>query len=214
MDLPRRVGDRTLQGWLLRRGAGVAAVGALLATLGDVGQLWVGNAARAELGLAAPPAGLIVPATLLGVLGIPLYALGYGARALSARERGRAAALVAASGAAFAALGATVHGVTGLVIAHGIVPPGLDPLEGILASGPIALWLWALAGGALVCAGVAELRLRPRLDTRALANPLVLTVLIAAASPLLGLPLRDFVGPASANLAHLAFFAALARSAA
>jgi hypothetical protein len=198
-------------GWLLKRGARVAAFGGLLATTGDFGQLWVGNAARAELGLVAPPEGLIVPATLLGVLGLPLYALGYGACALVARERASAAALLAVSGAAFATLGASVHGVTGLLIAHGIVPPGLDPFQGILASGPIALWLWALAGAALVCAGIAELCARPRLDARALANPLVLTVLIAVASPLLGSPLRDFVGPASVNLAHLAFFAALAR---
>lgn len=70
-----------LEGWLSRRGPALAALGALLATCGDFGLLWVGNAARRELELIAPPAGMIVPSTLLGVVGIPLYALGYLARA-------------------------------------------------------------------------------------------------------------------------------------
>lgn len=186
----------------------VALAGAVLATAGDLGQLWTGNALRPELGLPAPPPGLIVPATLAGAVGIPLYAAGYAARAWHRRAAAPARALaVAVAGAAFAALGGTVHAVTGLFIQldAGRSTAGLDPLQGILAAGPIVVSLWALAAAVFLVAAAAELSL-PQAWPARLANPLVLTLAIAGAAPLTGTPWQDFVAPASVNLAHLVFF--------
>jgi hypothetical protein len=54
----------------------VAAGAAAMATLGDLGQLWVVNAGRPDLLLPTPRPWVIVIATLAGALTIPLYALG------------------------------------------------------------------------------------------------------------------------------------------
>jgi hypothetical protein len=192
------------QEWLARRGAALALVGAAMACIGDTGQLWVVNAARPELHLARAPAEAIVWATLLGTIGIPLYALGYCARALRAPRGGFA---LAAAGCAFAALGGAVHAATGALIganAPGIAD-GLAPLQGVLQSGPVSLSLWATAGIAFLVAGGAELRLCATWRERA-TNPLLLTLAVSLGALLLDLPWRDFVGPAAINLAHLAFF--------
>ena len=192
----------------IRTGILTAALGALAATMGDLGQLWVVNAGRPALALPAPPGGLIVPATLAGVLGIPLYALGYAARARTAQGTAPGAAVVVMlAGTAFAVLGGSVHGITGVLISHNVggMAGGLDPLQGVLSSGPISLTLWGLATAALLCAALAEARL-PQPRASRLCNPLVLTLLLTAAAALLPLPWRDFVGPAAVNIAHLVFF--------
>jgi len=198
-----------LDRWFANHGWWLAAGGAILATAGDCGQLWTVNAARPALGLPAPPPWLLVPATLAGALGIPLYGIGYFARARRARrEAPVTAAVVMLAGATFAVLGGIVHAVTGVSISHdaGGIAAGLDPLQGILAAGPVVVSLWSLAGAAFVTAGGAELCLPQGWRSR-LGNPLVLTILLAAAAPLTGSPWQDFLGPASVNIAHIAFFA-------
>jgi len=190
-----------------RRAEAIALVGAVLALLGDLGQLWTVNAARPGLGLGAPPAGLIVWATLLGAFGIPLYAFGY--RAEARRLAGRPdAVLVGRAGVAFAVIGGSVHATTGVLVAEnarGIVGAS-DPLQGILAAGPIVLALWAAAAVALLVAGLAHFRAAPRLADR-LWNPLGLTLAAMALALLLPLPWRDFAAPAGVNVAHLLWFA-------
>lgn len=193
--------------------ARIATVCAVLATLGDFGQLWTGNSGRPELGLVPPPGWLIVPATLAGALGIPFYALGYVARAKQAGDgASRRATIVAWAGSAFAVLGGTVHAVTGVLVHSrvGQIASGLDPLAGILASGPIVLTLWALALAAFLVASTAELML-PQAPRERVASPLVLTILLSVASSLLPLPWRDIVQPAAVNIAHVLFFAILSR---
>lgn len=196
----------------LARIATVAAVGA---TVGDFGQLWTANAGRPELGLLVPPDWLIVVSTLLGAVGIPFYALGYLERTrpmLPAAPRRAAVVMVMAF--MFAALGGSVHAVTGLLIhtRTGGIASGLDPVQGILASGPIVLTLWALALVTFMVAAVAEATLPQTLAQRA-RGPLVLTIAITMAASLLPLPWCDIVGPAAFNIAHVIFFAALSRRA-
>lgn len=84
------------------------------------------------------------------------------------------------------------------------------PLQGVLRSGSIMLTLWFLAGLAFVVATGTELRLAQHRRWWAF-NPLVLTIIIGAAAPLFGLPWRDFLGPGSINVAHVIFFAHMAR---
>jgi len=63
----------TLGAWIERHGWLVAAFGALTATAGDLGQLWVVNAARPQLLVPAPPRETIVFATIGGAVGIPIW---------------------------------------------------------------------------------------------------------------------------------------------
>ena len=60
---------------------GAALAGAVAASAGDLALLWAGWAADGRLGIAAPPPGTLVAGHYLGVLGIPLYGLGYRALA-------------------------------------------------------------------------------------------------------------------------------------
>jgi hypothetical protein len=88
----------------------------------------------------------------------------------------------------------------------GDIASGLDPLAGILASGPIVLSLWALAAAALLGAAAAEAAL-PQPAWRRMLNPGVLLVVLTGLAQALPLPWRDVLGPAAANLAHVGFFA-------
>lgn len=188
------------------RRVAVALLGAVAALVGDLGQLWTVNAARPALGLPTPPEGTIVWGTLLGVFGIPCYALGY--RAACRRLHGRPGApLAAAAGTVFAVLGGTVHATTGVLIAENArgIAGDTDPLRGILEAGPIVLALWGVAGVALVVAGAALLRAAEGIGAR-LWNPLVLTVVGVLGAQALPLPWRDFAGPAAVNVAHLLWF--------
>jgi hypothetical protein len=171
--------------------------------------LWVVNAGRPDLRLPVPPDGLIVLATLAGTIGIPLYGLGYYVRAAGAQAvaPGRAAVL-AVGGTVFAVLGGVVHGV---LVANDVagVASGLDPLQGVLSSGPIVLTLWGLAAVALLVTALAEASV-PQPHVERLFNPLLLTVAITAASGLMAPPWRDLIAPAAVNIAHLLFFGRLA----
>lgn len=197
--------------WLRRWGWLVALIGALVATLGDLGQLWAVNAGRPALALTALPRSVVVVATLAGTLGIPLYAFGYYVRAHRARHSGPTCAVVVASaGTALAVLGGAVHAVTGAAVLNDVggIASGLDPLQGVLASGPIVVALWGLAAAAFACAAIAELCL-PQAPVARLFNPAVVTLVLTAAAPLLPLPWPDFVAPAALNIAHVIFFTRL-----
>lgn len=191
----------------------VAAVGALVATAGDFGQLWCANAGRPEIQLPAPPPSLIAIATLAGAFAIPLYGLGYRARAreMSALAPRRALA-VSVFGVAFAIIGGTVHATTGTLISlrAGQIADGLDPLQGILASGPIVLTLWLIATFLFLIAGASEAAL-PQAPARRLANPILLTLAFTGLGLSLPLPWRDFLAPAALNIAHGALFTSLVR---
>ena len=193
--------------------ARIAFACSIAATLGDFGELWTANAGRAELHLVPPPDWLIVPATLAGALGIPLYSLGYHARACEAFDaEPRRAGWLSVSGLVFAVLGGMVHGVTGVLIhaKAGGIASGLDPIGGILASGPIVVTLWALALLAFLVTAALEASL-PQAPLQRLRNPLVATVVLTAVTAVLPLPWRDIVGPAAFNIAHVVFFAGLSR---
>lgn len=200
--------------WLEGNGASLAAAGAAMASIGDLGQLWIVNAARPMLQLPVPPSDLVVWATLLGAFGIPLYGLGYWARSRCASDAPRTVpTIVAVSGIAFGVWGGMVHVATGVQISNnaGDIVGGLDPMQGILRSGPLLLSLWGAAGLAFFVASACEFRLALRgLDWA--FNPLVLTLVLTAVAQFLPLPWRDFVGPAAINFAHLAFFLRLTRT--
>ena len=113
---------------------GLALAGAVAASVGDLALLWVAWAADGRLGIASPPEGTLVIGHYLGVLGIPLYALGYRALADGIREAApRAARWVVALGAVGSVVGAVVHGLTGALTAVGIRTGGAiapDELSG------------------------------------------------------------------------------------
>lgn len=204
-------GESAATSFLHRWGWAVALLGAAVATLGDLGQLWIVNAARPVLQLAAPPRGLLVIATLAGTFGIPLYALGYCVRAHRARRAApRLSALVAWAGVALAIVGGTVHAATGFAIANnaGGIAGGLAPLEGIFSAGPIVIALWGLATVTFLCASIGELCL-PQPRALRICNPLVATLALSAAAAMMPMPWPDFIAPASLNIAHLVFFARL-----
>lgn len=193
-----------------RAAAAVALAAALAATLGDFGMLWAVNAGRPALGLAPPPPVVVPLAALLGALALPLYGLGYWARAcrVPAGQRVGRSRVTVGAGALAGAVGASVHATMGTLIANrvGEIASGLDPLEGIARSGPISLGLWAATAALLAVAGVAELGLAERRREWAF-NPFLVLVALSLLAPLLPLPWRDFVGPAAANVAHAVFFA-------
>lgn len=189
----------------IEKAASVALGGACLATLGDLLQLHVASeGARYPDGFL--PALLLV-GTILGVLGIPLYSWGYRARARIAPGTARFWRMaVGQGGSLFAAIGAAVHGATGVFLS---LDPDrgrdLTPYQGILASGPILVSLWAIASVTFLIAGLAELRLCESWRERAV-NPLILTVSILLASSALPPDYERLIGPASVNIAHVVFF--------
>lgn len=196
-----------------RRDLGLAFAGACAASLGDLGLLWAGWAGSGRFGMAAPPAGTLVVGHYLGVLGIPLYVLGY--RALGAgiadAAPGAARAIVVL-GAVGSVVGAVVHGVTA-VLAHVGARTGVPVSPDALATLPEAVFLlplWLLVGVALAIGSVAFAVAVARGGTRfpravALANPLDIALAIVVAS--LPFPrVAAFAIPAAPNLAHVVVF--------
>jgi hypothetical protein len=190
----------------------IASAAAVAATLGDLLMLYVANAARAELALPPPPAFALGVGAMLGVVAIPLYALGYiaVANAIGAGSR-RDARIVRWCGIGAAGLGASIHAGTALAIrGAGTSAP---PLEAVAASGRALLIGWALASLLVLVASVVVFRAGAagrRALPRAVAwlNPAAVTLLLGAA----GLPWeigRSFLVPAAPNLAHVVFFASL-----
>ena len=192
----------------------VAAIAALLASAGDLLLLWAANASRPELALPASPQHGLLLGGLLGVLGIPLYGLGYGALAQSltgASDTARRWIVWCAW--SLALVGAAIHGLTTRMIAAALESgaPGGDPLATVAASGALLVGLWALATILLIAAclplSIALARGRSTLPRwLGLANPLVWMLLLGSAG-LATEPLRAFLTPAAPNLAHALFFA-------
>jgi hypothetical protein len=207
---------------------GLALAGAVAASVGDLAMLWVAWAHDGRLGLARPPGGTLLAGHYLGVLGIPLYGLGYwvlarglhiaAPRAALPIAAPRAALAVAALGAIGSVVGAVVHGLTGVLIATAIrTGAGTAPdALGDLPEAAYLLPLWAIVGGALAFGSLVFATIVARGGTRwprwlAVVNPLALTIVIAviAASSAAPLPaLAALVAPAAPNLAHVVVFAA------
>ncbi len=194
------------------RDARFAGVAALIASVGDLLLLYVGNAQRSELGL--PEAGLtsLWLGGIAGVAAIPLYAFGYrAASVLVAEASARSARVLVLVGIAIGLLGAVIHGLTALLIATGLdaAKQASDPL-GAVADSSALLTLWGVAALLALIASSLFVWFVGRGKTRAprvaaLGNPVLLTIVLAGA----GLPfvlLRSFLTPAAPNIAHLIFF--------
>lgn len=195
----------------------IAALAALTATVGDLLMLYVSNSRRPELSLPPIPAASLQVGGVLGVLAIPLYAVGYhsASRIVEAASRGASRA-VFWLGSIGAVLGALIHGLTAIQI-HADLEAGAiarDPLSSVASWGPTILVLWGLAAASVLVASFlfGWLATRGSDSTRrlvGLANPALVTVvlmIVAMTTPLL----RSFLAPAAPNLAHVVFFGACA----
>lgn len=189
--------------------AGAAAMlAALLASTGDV--LLLAHGAARGAGDRTVDAPALILGNYLGVVFIPLYAIGYGLAAKGLGAARGSTRLFFPLGAAVSAYGAVVHGVTAVLIETNLAGEGgASP-----ASVPHAIYLmplWGLVFAALLV--VSALFTAAVLTGRtafprwfAVANPAVLMVLVAVAS--LPFPAAAaYVIPAAPNLAHVLFFA-------
>lgn len=197
-----------------RNACALAALAALAASAGDVLLLWYASGGRPDLPMLPPiGGGALVAGHYLGVLAIPLYAVGYGGVAQAIRGAGeRAARQVFLAGAFGAAYGAAVHGITAIAehAGRGAAGPAtpaaiLGPYTVFLGPLWIALAALALVGSVVYTRAVASgATLLPR--RMALASPVALcalAALLAAPTPL-G---RALLVPAAPNVAQLWFFA-------
>src|SRR5262249_52740784 len=99
----------------LRQAGIVAVVAAVLATLSDLVLLWTSYAHTGALGIPAPPAALLLPATYVGALAILCYAVGYWQAACGLLGAGKSVARrFFLLGAAVAGIGGVIHGMTGI----------------------------------------------------------------------------------------------------
>jgi hypothetical protein len=194
----------------------IPTLAAVVASARDLLMLWVANARRPELALGEPAAGWLALGGALGVLAIPLYAIGWrdAARIAAPGASPAAARALAAFGGASALLGAAIHALTALEIdaALGSDAPARDPLAAVAATGGTLVGLWAAAAACVLVASAIFARAAAWAGAGrlALATPVPLTLaLVALAVPwVLG---RAFLAPAAPNLAHVIFFAACAR---
>ena len=195
----------------MRSAAGVVAtLAAVLASAGDLLLLAVANGidpALAAGGTLRPAA--LVAGYYLGVLAIPLYALGYwhvGRRLPLPYRR-----VVTVLGACGAVVGATIHGVTGMAIATLQVPTAAGGVEALRPLAAYLAPLWTIIALATLVGSAAFVLPVVRGESTyprwlALANPIVVMVAIcacAAVSP----TAATLLVPASPNLAHVLFFA-------
>jgi hypothetical protein len=214
-----RGATETRDGWRPQgHSCALAALAAVIATVGDLLMLCVANAGRPELGLATMPLPALWIGGVLGVVAIPLYLFGYRAAATLAAPRfARHARVVAIAGTAGSVLGAVIHGCTAFFIRDGLASgaPAEDPLAAITGS-PLLLALWAVATLLVVAASVAfatAVRRGVLGVPRGLAwaNPAAVTIalsLVGSVTPMS----RAFIVPAAPNLAHVVFFVACARA--
>jgi hypothetical protein len=198
----------------MRVAFGVAAAAAAIATAGDLLLLWVANALRPELGLALPPPGALRLGAVLGVVSIPMYALGYAAASARAEPAlGPAARWTTVAGGLGAVLGCYIHAATAWLIEEDIRGAGPAavgaPLDMVADAGPALTVPWAgatvlvlFASGAMAYAALRGAVPRSWL----VANPAVATILLALAGTATELG-RAFLVPAAPNVAHVVFFA-------
>ena len=193
----------------------IATVAAALATTGDLLLLAVATSVTPTLapGGALREASLVV-GYYLGVLAIPLYALGYWHVSCGLPWRyGRA---VLALGTGGAVLGATIHGVTGAALHASSFGAGdaertgnslvtLLPFAAYLVPLGVLVAVALLAGSILFAIPVLRGESAYR-RWQVLVSPAVLVVVIGACASA-GTWSRALVAPASPNLAHLLFFA-------
>ena len=193
------------------RGFAVALCAAVAASLGDLALLLVGTAPHFGRALPAPTV-VLAGGGVLGVVGIPLYAVGYRAASSCIRARAPAGArVVRVAGLLAALIGAAIHAATALTIARQLAagPSAAatpDPLAAV-AQSPALVALWVAAG---VCFTAASAPLAWRglrgPERWTLANPIVLTLAFSVLGA--GFELgRWLLAPAAPNLAHAAFFA-------
>jgi hypothetical protein len=185
-------------------------VAAVAATAGDVVLLRAGGGAPIT-------AGTFAAGSLVGVIGIPIYALGYRAIAASCTPP-LARALVAGGGAVAGVIGGAIHGMTGLGVhldrLAGVTP--LTPMDFMARHGAFLLPLWALAALATVLASAAIVWSRFTGGTRvpgavAVCTPAVVTMALVGVALAHPAPwATDLLAPAAPNLAHLVFFSAAA----
>ena len=193
----------------------IAALAAMVATLGDLLMLYFANSRPPEILLPAVPEAFLWVGAVLGAVGIPFYALGYHAasRIIEASSQSAARAVFLLGGLG-ALIGAVIHAYTALQI-HSDLEAGAaaqDPLSSVASWGPTILVLWALAGALVLSASVlfgwfVTRRRDSSSHLLALANPALVTIALVGAgmsTPLL----RSFLVPAAPNVAHVVFFGA------
>ena len=193
--------------------AWVAAGAAVAASVGDLLLLAVATPATPALALGtALGRRALVVGHYLGVLAIPLYALGY--RYVGSRLGDPYGRLLTALGVCGGVVGGTIHGVTSVAIAAGSLGAatefGSSPIP---LSSPFAAYilpLWAIVTSAVLAASVifTTAVVRGSGDYRrsmALASPAVLTIAIGTCASISSAS-RALVTPAAPNLAHIAFF--------
>ena len=195
------------------RYARIAAIAALVASIGDLLLLYVANSLRSELGLVSIGEGWLWLGGAFGVIAIPFYALGYrSASHLVAPTSVRAAQALFVTGSTGGFVGAVIHGITTVHISGELEAgvSGGDPMASLLSSGGRLVWLWGIATIAVIVASVLFAWFVARGNTAAprgaaVANPVLVTIVLAA----LGSPFvfgRAFLTPAAPNIAHLVFF--------
>jgi hypothetical protein len=190
--------------------------GAIAASVGDLALLWVAWAADGRFGFASPPAGTLLAGHYLGILGIPLYGLGYRALARGIRAAApRAARAVALLGAVGSVVGAVVHGLTGALTATALRTGAVTAPDAMAAIPEAALLLplWAIVAVVLALGSAVFATVVGQGGTRfpracAVCNPLLATLVIA----MLAAPFpvtAAFIVPAAPNLAHVVVFATM-----
>jgi hypothetical protein len=182
-----------------RRFASIAALAATAASCGDLLLLWIAAGGDREW---------LTTGHYLGVLFIPLYAIGY--RAVS---RMLAEPAIFWIGMYASAIGAAIHGITGAAILNATVTSQADPFASLAPVLAYLIPLWLIVGMAsavgsfLQCRAVSASSRYPYWF--AWANPLVLTLTLAAVAVPFASVARYLV-PAAPNVAHVLYFTAVA----
>ena len=194
----------------------IAFLAAMAATLGDFLLLFVGKSLSPEFLLPTVPEAFLWVGAILGVVGIPLYGLGYHAasRIVETYSKGASRAVFMFGGLG-ALIGAIIHACTAFRI-HSRLEADAAAAQGPFSSGvgwdPTILVLWMLAGTLIILASVffgwfVARRGDSSLHVLALANPALVTVALVGAG--MSTPLfRSFLVPAAPNIAHVVFFGA------
>jgi hypothetical protein len=191
-------------------------VAAVVATAGDLGLLWAANAARPELGLPPPPAGVLLAGYYAGAFAVPLYVLGYWQLSRRLVPAGPTLArAVYLLGTAGSIVGGILHALTGFVIRYegssGL--SGADPMVIVLRYGMFLVPLWGLIVGTTVAGSALYALAVQRGGTAyprwmAAVNPFVLEGILLLVARVTSPVVAAFLVPATPNVAHVVFFAA------